>query len=252
MPNYSSAWDETIPSSNEAVGLGDDRIRSLKAQIRERLATEHTNISSESGDAKLLHLPGKTSVLYYGTTAQINALTGMSEGAVAFDTTLGALKVYTGGAWTVLPFDWDGMWGAGSSVHNHTSDAQGGALLTLKFLANPVRLLSQSGLFDWTDVDISTYTGSDTAKAAYVVMDLYFGGAGDVKLTALLRKKGSTETSILPRLRGMRDAYHAFDLSSCTAIVECDTNEVFQVKLQADTGSPSGIEFKVDLIGYFI
>ena len=52
----------------------------------------------------------------------------MSEGALAFDTTIGALKIYTSSAWTVLPFDWDGMWRGGDPVHTHASDAEGGNL----------------------------------------------------------------------------------------------------------------------------
>ena len=131
MSNYTTAWDETLPPGSESKSLGDNRIRELKNQIRERLATEHSAITEEVGDAKLLHLPGKTSVLYYGTTTQINALTGMSEGALAFDTTIGALKIYTSSAWTVLPFDWDGMWGGGDAVHTHTSDAEGGLLSSI-------------------------------------------------------------------------------------------------------------------------
>ena len=128
MANYTTAWDETLPPGSESKSLGDNRIKELKNQIRERLATEHSTITEEVGDAKLLHLPGKTSVLYYGTTTQINALTGMSEGALAFDTTIGALKIYTSSAWTVLPFDWDGMWGGGDAVHTHSSDTEGGTL----------------------------------------------------------------------------------------------------------------------------
>jgi len=128
MSNYTTAWDETLPPGKESKSLGDNRIQELKNQIRERLATEHSAITEEVGDAKLLHLPGKTSVLYYGTTDQINALTGMSEGALAFDTTIGALKIYTSSTWTVLPFDWDGMWGGGDAVHTHASDAEGGNL----------------------------------------------------------------------------------------------------------------------------
>lgn len=125
---YSVAWDETTPAGSEVKSLGDNRIRELKAQIRERLTTEHSTITGTGGLTELIHLPGKTSVLHYGTTTSINALTGMSQGAIAFDTTLGCFKAYNSSAWTILPFDWDAFWGAGDPVHTHASDAEGGVL----------------------------------------------------------------------------------------------------------------------------
>jgi hypothetical protein len=44
-------------------------------------------------------------VLYSGTTAAIAALTDVSEGCIAFDTTLNVLKAYTDDAWTPIDFD---------------------------------------------------------------------------------------------------------------------------------------------------
>ena len=262
MSNYTTAWDEKLPSGGESKSLGDNRIKELKNQIRERLTTEHSAITEEVGDAKLLHLPGKTSVLYYGTTTQINALTGMSEGALAFDTTIGALKIYTSGAWTVLPFDWDGMWGGGDAVHNHTSDAEGGVLGgILKFMTTPVNKVNWTVVTAWTDVDISADTGADTAKAAYLAVELNFdpsaSGATN-EMTALFRKNGSSEVAVLPRLRGYaRDQAGYFITQRCRnagmIVVECDVSEIFEVKLQDDIGSvATALTFKVDLIGYFV
>ena len=263
MSNYTTAWDETLPPGSESKSLGDNRIRELKNQIRERLATEHSVITEEVGDAKLLHLPGKTSVLYYGTTDQINALTGMSEGALAFDTTVGALRIYTSGVWTALPFDWDGMWGGGDAVHNHTSNAEGGVIsrINLKFLTTPVNKVSWTAATDWTDVDISADTGADTAKAALLVMYLEFipsTGTTTSKMTGLCRKNGSSETIILPRLinSGIRGGAN-MDISvtlctSCMVIAECDATEIFEVKLQTDSGAPTNIAFNVDFIGYSV
>lgn len=43
MPIGGSAvsWDEATPAGSESIGLGDDRIRSLKTAIREGLSNEH-------------------------------------------------------------------------------------------------------------------------------------------------------------------------------------------------------------------
>jgi len=255
MSNYTTAWDETLPPGSESKSLGDNRIRELKNQIRERLATEHSAITGEVGDAKLLHLPGKTSVLYYGTTTQINALTGMSEGALAFDTTIGALKIYTSSAWTVLPFDWDGMWGGGDPVHTHLSDAEGGILSysIMKFLATPVNKVNWTAVTDWTDVDISVDTETDTAKAALVNTSLVEGTSWGTRI-AHFRKNGSSVTANLARLIVRHDhpTYQYYGGGSSMIIVECDTSEIFEVKLESTEGTVSGMTFLVDLIGYFV
>ena len=260
MSNYTTAWDETLPPGKESKSLGDNRIKELKNQIRERLATEHSAITEEVGDAKLLHLPGKTSVLYYGTTTQINALTGMSEGALAFDTTIGALKIYTSSAWTVLPFDWDGMWGGGDAVHTHLSDTEGGILSysIMKFLATPVNRVSWAAATDWTDVNISTDTGDDTAKAALLRVTLEFTpntGSGFQAMTGSFRKNGFAEATILPCIKGIGCFYTRQERTATNLIVECDAGEIFETNLVLDadsTGDVTGISYKVDLIGYFI
>lgn len=132
MANYASAWDETTPAGSEARSLGDDRIRELKNQLSDRLATEHTDITDDSGDKELIHKAGQCTVFYVGTTAEIAALTNSFATAnlccIAFDTTIGAIKYFNGSDWIVLPFDWAGMWGEGDPVHNHLSDAEGGIL----------------------------------------------------------------------------------------------------------------------------
>jgi hypothetical protein len=101
MSNYSNAWDETAPNINDAAALGAGEITKFKSEIRQRLATEHTDISNSAGDALLKHLSGRCSVFFYGTTAGIAALTSPPQYAVAWDTTLQCLKIYNGSAWTI-------------------------------------------------------------------------------------------------------------------------------------------------------
>lgn len=91
-------WDaafEASPADTDEIKYGAGKIRQLKEAVSERYELEH---SLSTG----LHLPGKTSCLYTGTTAEIAALTGMSEGAVAYDETLDRIKIYTAAAWTTL------------------------------------------------------------------------------------------------------------------------------------------------------
>ncbi len=257
---YSVTWDEATPAGSEARSLGDDRIRELKAQIRERL--EDALVTSWSADPVApKHSPGKVGIVYYGTTAQINALTGVTEGSIALDSSLGAFKVYISGSWTIPSIIWDNIWVGGDPDHNHLSTAEGGILTIPKFLTTPVNKVSWTAATDWTDVDISTNTGTDTAKAAYVAVELSLGitAAREYSgMTGLFRKKGSSDATTLPRIKAgaAYDPYTITPTNLCQTggplIVECDASEIFQVKLQADAGTPAGIVFKVDLIGYFI
>lgn len=41
MPSYSSAWSEASPAGSDPVSLGDNEIRQLKLDLRERLNTDH-------------------------------------------------------------------------------------------------------------------------------------------------------------------------------------------------------------------
>lgn len=97
--SYTRAWNESIPDGSEDKTFGDDRIREFKADIRERLATEHTDIATSAGLVELRHLAGLCAVMFNGTTTEINALSSPPRGAVAFDTTLRSWKYYDGATW---------------------------------------------------------------------------------------------------------------------------------------------------------
>jgi hypothetical protein len=94
-----TTWDsafETSPADTDEIKYGAGKIRELKTAISEREELEHDFKSTGK------HKPGKCSVLYKGTTTEINALTGMSEGAIAYDETLQKMKIYESAAWAVL------------------------------------------------------------------------------------------------------------------------------------------------------
>lgn len=108
MSAHTKSWDETAPAGTDSVSSGDDEIRDLKVAVRERLELEHQDMDSsaaiEAETAAGRHIPGIVGVCFSGTTAQINALTGMGEGALAWDTTLSVLKRYSlsGTAWSIV------------------------------------------------------------------------------------------------------------------------------------------------------
>ena len=96
MPSVT--WDdtfETSPADTDEAKYGATKIRQLKVAVREREELEH----NFKAGTQPFHLAGKSSVLYAGTTAQINALSGMAEGAIVFDEDLKSWKRYSGAAW---------------------------------------------------------------------------------------------------------------------------------------------------------
>ena len=55
---YIETWDETSPPGDEAISLGDDRIRGFKRALRERLAADHKFLADETGVTTIgYHLP---------------------------------------------------------------------------------------------------------------------------------------------------------------------------------------------------
>ena len=282
-------WDanfEASPKDTDEAKYGAEKIRDLKLAISERLELE---MNFKTGTQPLIKA-GKAAVIFMGTTTEINALTGMSTGAFAWDTTLNALKRYSGTEWVILNADHGALLGLADDDHtqylNLTKAGQeltqnlavaasktvdgrdisaDGARLdmlpALKFMATPVNKINWTAATDWTDVDISADTGADTAKAALLAAQLdfnaTFSGNDHSVMTGLLRKNGSLETAILPRIRGdsiniFTAGQGSYSKTACMLIAECDSSEIFEVKLQTEAGTPLNIVFKVDLIGYFV
>jgi hypothetical protein len=96
MPSVT--WDtsfEQSPADTDLAKYGAEKLRDLKIATREREELEH---NFQAG-TKPFHLPGRCSVAFYGTTAEVAALSSPPQYAVAFDTTLRSWKYYDGAAW---------------------------------------------------------------------------------------------------------------------------------------------------------
>lgn len=94
-------WDDTfesLPTDGSQGSTGDDAIRDIKVRKREREELEH-NFKDPSTQ---LHKPGLCSVVFVGTTAQINALSIIKSGGIAYDIELEILKGYNGTEWIPL------------------------------------------------------------------------------------------------------------------------------------------------------
>ena len=101
---YSATWDETTPAGSEARSLGDDRIRELKIQIRERLL-----VASDSDYDS--YIPSGTKMLFYQDTAPTgwtiqstldDKLVYVTKGSAAGGQTGGG--VHSSGSWTISGF----------------------------------------------------------------------------------------------------------------------------------------------------
>lgn len=86
---------EASPADGDEAKYGASKIRELKVAIREREELEH----NFAVGVKPFHKAGKCAVFFSGTTTEINALSGMPEGSIAFDTTVGVLQRFNGSTW---------------------------------------------------------------------------------------------------------------------------------------------------------
>ena len=108
-------WDanfEALPKDTDEAKYGAEKIRDLKLAISERLELE---MNFKTGTQPLIKA-GKAAVIYIGTTAEIDALTGMSVGAFPWDTTLKVLKRYST-TWDILDIDHGALSGLADDDH---------------------------------------------------------------------------------------------------------------------------------------
>lgn len=122
---WNSAF-ETSPAGEDDIGDGDNRIRELKRALRERIEKSSyirdTNdiygvvlVEDDEGRSK----PGNNPAVFFGTTAEIDALTGLSTnggadksgGELAYDTDDNVLKIYNGTDWTTRTISGDVLGG---------------------------------------------------------------------------------------------------------------------------------------------
>ncbi len=70
-------WDNTIPAGSESVGLGENRIQSVKTTLQNALDSEH--IWPSTGGIIGQHRVGSAKA-FYGTQSQISASTTSTDG----------------------------------------------------------------------------------------------------------------------------------------------------------------------------
>lgn len=78
------SWDNTTPAGSEAIGTGDDRIRSMKTSVQQAFANEHV-FAATGGAGTGAHLPG-SAVAFYGTQSRVSSSDTDGRLMVASDT----------------------------------------------------------------------------------------------------------------------------------------------------------------------
>ncbi len=151
---YSVTWDETTPAGTEARSLGDDRIRELKKQIRERM--EDKIVTDWDSDPVLQKIiPAGTKMLIYADTAPsgwtIDAtvddkLVYISKGSAAGGQTGGG--AHSTGSWTIsgIAADSHTLTTAEMPAHTHTERyyTGSGAIAEISDALNKASILSSS------------------------------------------------------------------------------------------------------------
>jgi len=99
--SFTKTWNENSPTGSDNAYDLDTFIQDFKYAIRERLAVGHKFYSDETGHSDVgYHRPGIVGVKYIGTKSEIDSLTGMEPGAIAYATDEDKSYYYSGSAWT--------------------------------------------------------------------------------------------------------------------------------------------------------
>lgn len=111
MSTWNAAFEAT-PAGSDSPAQGDDRIRELKADVRLRLAKEHTTYVSGSASGTEAedgwHRAG-SAMIYVAASAPTTrpdgstALTAADDGRLWYDTANAVLKYYAHPSWTTVP-----------------------------------------------------------------------------------------------------------------------------------------------------
>ncbi len=108
MGAFSNTFNESTPQGSDLANTLDTVIQTDKKAIDERIELEHQSFVDGTNDttsptAQGRHVPGKVSAVLIDTLSNIQALTGMVTGALAYDTDSSRLLIYNGTDWTTYP-----------------------------------------------------------------------------------------------------------------------------------------------------
>lgn len=172
MTAFSKTFSESTPPGSALANTLDTVIQDDKVAINERYELEHNAFDasgqgqsdSDSANAQGRHKPGIVACTYIGTTAQINALTGMVSGSLAYDTSTNTLKIYNGTNWTTYQIN--ALPGTGATK----------ALTDADIVDSTI-----TGISDWTNaLDGSNSTWTDEGSISGSSFEYFYADLGAV------------------------------------------------------------------------
>lgn len=93
------SWINIYPTSDTKIRDLPDILSDNFEAIEDILDVEHDTLTSGTSGH---HREGGIGIIFEGTTAAITALSSPPSGALAYDTTIGYLRKYTGSEWVVM------------------------------------------------------------------------------------------------------------------------------------------------------
>jgi hypothetical protein len=181
--NWTAGY-ELIPAGTEAVSLGDDRIRNLKVDIRERLETEHSFGDDESAGEEGNHMQG-SAVTFFQPAAPTN-LSVPAEG----------LPAVPAGAGKALATEDDGrLWTMDETgAYQLYSYHQGNASTAPYGRWRPVNNIDPTTMTDYQEQGAFQHTG-----VANNTVEIVQDAAGDMTATCTIPAVGLWYLQIVAR-----------------------------------------------------
>jgi hypothetical protein len=250
MPSVT--WDaafEASPADVDEAKYGATKIRQLKTAISERLELEQ---NFKTG-TQPLGKAGKASVIFYGTTADITALSGMSQGAWAWDTTLKVLKYYTGSVWIAVDIDHGSLSGLADDDHpQYYNLTKAGQTITESLLVTALKTIDGRDIsVDGAKLDTLT-TGSWLGAWVAKAVDTIYQAATDGFVIAMIdcptssdrgRLDGYTDSAATPTTKrcaceaSLQGLYNMIQVASIMMPVK--KNDYWKMTKTTDAGTPT-------------
>ena len=161
MAAYTYSMLESKPQGSDIANQLDTFIQNWRKGLNERYEVEHYGLDdagtgqddSSSADAQGRHRPGKVACVLIDTNSNIDALTGMVKGSIAYDTDANALLLHDG-------TDWD-------SYSISSTPGSGSDILTTRFTnaAGIVSSMNTNGSWGTSPVTpVNAFDGSDVTN----------------------------------------------------------------------------------------
>lgn len=211
-------WSESNPSTTSKINEIPGYVQDNLDAIEDMLGAYHSSLASAASGTHTLGING---FAYDGSTAGLTALSGVGSGALAFDTTVGAYKIYSGSSWVVVGTN---QW---SRVRAYSSLAQ-------TFGNSPTTVIFGTETYDTlSEFDTSTGVFTALASGGYIVgynitMETSGSNARDIAVDI---QKNSTSYSLQEfPINGMSLSTDSYQTANGMAIVTLAEGDTIRIR----------------------